>query len=382
MPQRLSRWRVTDHATYDPEGNVILTDLPPQDAQEPIVTLILPYVPSAGEIADRTQARAATSAQWIVKRREAAAVVASDLQSTLSSIRQNLWALPRSVWKLSTQDKGVSMVKTLRLRLRKTHTLTEVGRFVATFVGIFLVLFVGLNAQSYGQILLARILPERDAAVASALQKLTDGDLRRKLSVVPELPTAGRRTAVLPPLQLPVVPPDPRLVIPKIGKNVPLVFTSEDLLAREDWKGLDAAIQADLERGVVHYPGTAMPGQEGNAFFTGHSSYYLWNRGRYNEVFARLSELQKGDTYVVYHRGRPHHYRVRTVFEVLPQDVSVLDQPSGSYWSTLMTCSPVGTTLRRLIVQGEEVDPKTGLARGTVHGAPVRDHPSVGLLPI
>ena len=89
---------------------------------------------------------------------------------------------------------------------------------------------------------------------------------------------------------------------------------------------------------------------------TGHSSYYPWDDGNYKDVFARLSELDVGDTYTSYYGGDRHTYRVTKKYEVKPNNVSVLDQPTTKRLSTLMTCTPVGTTLRRLIVQAEEID--------------------------
>jgi LPXTG-site transpeptidase (sortase) family protein len=62
----------------------------------------------------------------------------------------------------------------------------------------------------------------------------------------------------------------------------------------------------------------------------------------------------------VYYGGDRHTYRVTKKYEVKPSDVSVLDQPTTQRIATLMTCTPVGTTLRRLIVQAEEIDPTNG----------------------
>src|SRR5687767_11297538 len=70
-----------------------------------------------------------------------------------------------------------------------------------------------------------------------------------------------------------------RLFIPSLGIDVPLVYIEEKN---------EAAFQAALRDGVVHYPGTAMPGQPGNAYYFGHSSDYSWSKGEYKNVFATL----------------------------------------------------------------------------------------------
>ena len=53
-------------------------------------------------------------------------------------------------------------------------------------------------------------------------------------------------------------------------------------------------------------------------------------------------------------------YKVVEKKEVKPTDVSVLDQPTHERLATLMTCTPIGTTLRRLIVIAQEIDPASG----------------------
>jgi len=63
--------------------------------------------------------------------------------------------------------------------------------------------------------------------------------------------------------------------------------------------------------------------------------------------------------------------------------VDVLDQPVGKRLGTLMTCVPVGTTLRRLIITADEVDPATGVPL-EVGEQPAREMPKfkIEALPI
>ncbi len=135
-----------------------------------------------------------------------------------------------------------------------------------------------------------------------------------------------------------------------------------EAVLQENWEMVEEDIQDALQYGVVHYPGTARPGQAGNFFVTGHSSYYPWASGKYKTVFARLHEMEVGDEYWVYYGGDKHRYIVTDKKEVKPSNVDVLDQPTNKRTATLMTCTPVGTTLRRLILNSQEVDPITGIA--------------------
>ena len=234
-------------------------------------------------------------------------------------------------------------------------------RFGGTFAGIFVVLFVGINYQSFLQIAKAELALGGDLKTEQALQHIVDGPSERS-TISPTSDHATTRENDTDMLAyLPAVGPyEDRLILPKLGENVPIVRPSMDALMQEDWKKFEDDIQTALHDGVVHYPGSAKPGQAGNFFVTGHSSYYPWDDGRYKDVFARLKELSPGDTYSVYYGGDLHTYRVTGKKEVKPNDVSVLDQPTDRRLATLMTCTPVGTTLRRLIVQAEEVDPRTG----------------------
>ena len=245
---------------------------------------------------------------------------------------------------------------------RGTLFLLDIVRFGGTFAFLFTLLFVGLNYQSFWDIALSHIDLLHDAHIASDLSSEVDGAFAEKLRRVPMLTVAGKNADDILSLLPPVGPPVPTLIIPKLGMTVPIAIPPSDALLREDWATLEEDIQTALQDGVVHYPGTARPGQAGNFFITGHSSYFPWSPGRYKSIFARLGQLEPGDEYWVFYGGDKFRYLIKDKREVRPSDVTVLDQPIGKRLSTLMTCTPVGTTLRRLILEAQEVDPVTGTA--------------------
>lgn len=242
---------------------------------------------------------------------------------------------------------------------RGTLFLLDTIRFGGTFAVIFALLFTVLNYQSFSEIVLSRLRPIR--SLTAGLDQSFQSILSEKLRRVPELSEAGRRDrGTLLGLLPDVGPPENRLIIPKLNLNIPIVIPPYGALLREDWEQVELDIQEALEDGVVHYPGTARPGQAGNFFVTGHSSYYPWALGRFKTVFARLPQLDVGDEYWVYYGGDRHRYIVEEKKEVRPSDISVLDQPTDERIATLMTCTPVGTTLRRLVIVARELDPETG----------------------
>ena len=114
--------------------------------------------------------------------------------------------------------------------------------------------------------------------------------------------------------------------------------------------------KTNLENGLIHLKGTAMPGEIGNVFVTGHSSNYPWAKGKYNNVFALLDKLVIGETIQLKYQEKDFLYEIKDIKVVNPDDVSVL-QPTKNSVLTLMTCTPLGTSLRRLIITSVQYYP-------------------------
>jgi len=132
------------------------------------------------------------------------------------------------------------------------------------------------------------------------------------------------------------------IVIEKIGVDAPLIY-AQSTDQRE--------LNQDLNNGVVIYPGSDLPGQIGNFFLTGHSSVYPWNKTIYGRVFATLDKLETGDMVVVYLQKHKYEYRITNKYTTAPKDVRLV-HPTDRAKITLMTCWPIGTNLKRLIIEG------------------------------
>lgn len=271
--------------------------------------------------------------------------------------------LMKRVWKRAQEPLITPRPKkTKKPRSKLQLFFIDTVRFGGTFALIFGVLFTAINYQSFYQIAKAEFALGDDIQNEKDLQDIVSGTERNAVSGMNGTISRVRKVQDLRALLPDVGPMEDRLVIPKLGKNVPIVRPGMDALMREDWPKFEEDIQEALRDGVVHYPGSARPGQAGNFFLTGHSSYYPWVSSKYKDVFARLGELGIGDTYSVFYGGDRHTYRIIEKKEVKPSNVTVLDQPTDKRLATLMTCTPVGTTLRRLILIAEEIDPQTNLA--------------------
>jgi sortase A len=103
-----------------------------------------------------------------------------------------------------------------------------------------------------------------------------------------------------------------------------------------------------LTHALAHYKGTSLPNGKSNVFIFGHSDSDL-DKGPFRDIFAKLNDLNNGDKITVYYKGNYYHYTVREKKVVRANNVSVLKQGPEEIL-TLMTCWPVGTKDKRLVV--------------------------------
>lgn len=149
------------------------------------------------------------------------------------------------------------------------------------------------------------------------------------------------------------VGPESRLIIPKINVDTPVFYDIPT-----DKPSQDKA----MENGVAHFaiPGAnSHPGQIGNTVLSGHSSNDVFAAGDYKFIFMQLDKLQVGDTIYANYKGKRYTYVVTKKQEVSPTDVSALIYDTDKPVMTLITCTPLGTALRRLLVTAEQVYPTT-----------------------
>lgn len=142
----------------------------------------------------------------------------------------------------------------------------------------------------------------------------------------------------------------PEVIIPKINVEIPVDYS----LTTTD----EAAVETALESGIVHYPSTSRPGETGNAAFFGHSSNNIFNSGKYKFAFVLLHKLVPGDTFYLTYNSKVYVYKVITTTVVDPSNIGVLNPvPGQTATATLITCDPPGTSLRRLVVVGQQISP-------------------------
>lgn len=129
--------------------------------------------------------------------------------------------------------------------------------------------------------------------------------------------------------------------IPKIHAYAPII-ENVDPFNEEEYKKA-------LEKGVAQAKGTFLPGEKGTSFLFAHSTAPPWEITRYNTVFLRLGELKKDDTIIIAHDGKELKYIVTDKKTVWPNEVNYLLHTSKTQL-ILQTCTPIGTSLQRLLI--------------------------------
>jgi len=251
----------------------------------------------------------------------------------------------------------ITCVAATLTRLSPTSTWEGIKSFAIASLVIYLGLFSITNAAAYSKIALSSVqdaVQNYEASIpAESAKALTlDPWTQKILSTTAATPSANSaNTDDLAALLPTPTSTNDRIVIPSLNVNAPVVEPTLGLeaLKAQDFTTLEDQIHETLLKGVVHYPGTAEPGEKGNAFLTGHSSNVFWEMSPYNTVFALLPKIKVGDDLYVTHNLVEYHYRVVDKKEVQPTDVSSLQQGDDTKL-TLVTCTPVGTTFRRLVV--------------------------------
>lgn len=158
---------------------------------------------------------------------------------------------------------------------------------------------------------------------------------------------------IVDPASTVAVDDKPRLIIPKINVDTPVFYDIPT-----DKKSQDKA----MENGVAHFAiagANSRPGEIGNTVLSGHSSNDVFASGDYKFIFMQLDKLDVGDTIYANYKGTRYTYVVTQKKEVSPTNVKALIYDTDKPEMTLITCTPLGTALRRLLVTAEQVYPTT-----------------------
>ena len=148
-------------------------------------------------------------------------------------------------------------------------------------------------------------------------------------ATLPEQPAAPINAPADPHAAEPVIALG-GITIPKIGVNEPL------------YEGIRLST---LDYGPGHWPGTAMPGDVGNAVIAAH-------RTSHGATFRNIDQLVPGDEVQFTTSNGISTYRVTSTEIVTPDAVWIVD-PTPTATATLFACHPPGSVSHRIVVKLE-----------------------------
>lgn len=110
----------------------------------------------------------------------------------------------------------------------------------------------------------------------------------------------------------------------------------------------------DLSSHLVQYYGTITPPKKGTTVIYGHSTLpQLFNPKDYKTIFANLHKIEVGDEIRINVNDAEVVYKIYEKIITTPDDTSVFTQNYDSSYITLVTCTPPGTTWKRLIIKAK-----------------------------
>ncbi|WNB93842.1 class D sortase [Bacillus sp. NEB1478] len=126
---------------------------------------------------------------------------------------------------------------------------------------------------------------------------------------------------------------------PKQGENIGNLFIPKLEAKLPIFHGTD---EEELEKGVGHFSGSVLPGENDNSVLSGHR----------DTVFRKLGEVGKGDLLVVETSAGKFTYKVRTV-RIVDKDDRTVIVPKPRATLTVSTCYPfnfIGASPKRYIL--------------------------------
>jgi len=137
------------------------------------------------------------------------------------------------------------------------------------------------------------------------------------------------------------------LEIPKISIEVPIIFSNSTEKTE---------IMEDLDKGVVYYPGSVYPGQDGQIVILGHSAPVGWPKIKHDWVFSDINNLAVGDKIYIDLNNKQYTYIV-TGKRIIArgEDFPAENTSSSSSILNLISCWPPGKDYQRIVVTAEIV---------------------------
>lgn len=219
----------------------------------------------------------------------------------------------------------------LRARLNSAHCCT-----MGTTRRLAIVLCFGLFVSSLGALWVQQAggaPAEPDDPTLAAVEPVTTTTAAATTTTTAPPPV----TAVPAPTRPVNVPKDPYAVEPLV--EIGTIEIPKIGLTHQIYEGISLRT---IDHGPSHWPGTAMPGQVGNAVFAGH-------RVTHSKPFRNIDQLVAGDEVIFTVNGARSTYVVSGSEVVNPKALHIVN-PSPTPTATLFACHPPGSAKFRYVV--------------------------------
>lgn len=115
-----------------------------------------------------------------------------------------------------------------------------------------------------------------------------------------------------------------------------------------------SAIDNNVNLHPILFPGSAIPPNKGNAAIFGHSTLPQWfDPHNPKAIFATALDVQIGDKIQITIGSNVYTYKVIKMSIVEADDTSYLAQDTDGSYVSIITCTPPGTTWKRLVIKAK-----------------------------
>jgi len=135
------------------------------------------------------------------------------------------------------------------------------------------------------------------------------------------------------------------LTITKIQVHAPVIFTGNDTNTSP------SHLKKYLDRGVLFYPGSALPSENGQTIILGHSAPDNWPKIRYDTVFSEINRLAEDDEINLEVGGENFVYKVtEKVLLARGDEIPNFALTNDTNVLVLVSCWPPGKDYKRIAV--------------------------------
>lgn len=115
-----------------------------------------------------------------------------------------------------------------------------------------------------------------------------------------------------------------------------------------------STVDNNVDEHLVHFAGTNLPPNQGNAAIFGHSTLPQWfDPTNYKAIFATAHTMQIGDAIHVTINNQIYTYKVVDIAIVEPEQANYFEQNTDGSYLTIVTCTPPGTIWKRLLIKAK-----------------------------